>query len=57
MQGQRRFHGKELATEIQFTPQLQANKDRTRENRVLSTFLTHVHAYIWQHRVMSLSKV
>jgi hypothetical protein len=56
MQGQRRFHGKELATEIQFTPQLQADKDRTRENRVLSTFLTHVHAYIWQHPVMSLSK-
>jgi hypothetical protein len=56
MQGQRRFHGEELATEIQFTPQLQADKDRTPENRVLSTFLTHVHAYIWQHRVMSLSK-
>jgi hypothetical protein len=54
MQGQRRIHGKELATDIQFTPQLQADKDR--ENRVLSTFLTHVHAYIWQHRVMSLSK-
>jgi hypothetical protein len=56
MQGQRRFQGKELATEIQFTPQLQADKDRTRENRVLSTFLTHLHAFIWQHRVMSLSK-